>query len=694
MTSAVIGALRVNLGIDTAQFTEGLKGVQASMQRIGKQMQNVGATLSTYVTAPLALAGGAIAAAASGLARDVDELRKAAQISNVGFEEFQKLAYAAKSVGIEGDKLADIFKDVNDRIGDFNQTGGGPMADFFENIAPKVGITAEAFKDLSGPQALQLYYDSLKKAGASQQQMTFYLEAMASDATALIPLLEQGGEGFRMLGEGASVISEEQAAGLKAYNDAMRSLSEALKGLTIAIATSGLLEFVTSMVHQLTAVVQAVSEANPALLQWGTVIAGLAAILGPLLAGVGLFVTAVAAISAPVLAAVAGITALVAAGVALYANWDEITARFPIIQQVITTAVEVIKISLTGLLENARLMATGIVQLLSGDFSGAWTTARELVHNFWQTLGGVMNEVLPGFTQGISQIMAAVQQFVTDMVNAFLALPAKMIEIGGQIIDGLWQGIQARWESVKGNIVGLANGITDSVKATLGIRSPSRVMAEIGTYVVQGLANGIGSTQGQAVAAAQGVSSAVTGAFDGMQSIGNSIASTLSSAFQGLIDGSKSVKDVIRDLLSQLASMWMNKAFQALLGGGMGGGGGGFFGTLLSGIGSIFGFARGGTIMPGGAGGIDSQLVMFRKSPNERVDVTKPGQTLTSGRAGVADVRVYVEQDGNWQAAVERISDERVSKAAPSIVGQANSMVVPTMGRFQSDKAGSDYRNG
>src|SRR5690606_28596009 len=104
-----------------------------------------------------------VTAIVTGMAKDIETLKKSAQISNVGFEEFQKLAFAAQSVGIESEKLADIYKDVNDRIGDFMATGGGPMADFFENIAPKVGITAEAFKNLSGPQALQLYYDSLVK---------------------------------------------------------------------------------------------------------------------------------------------------------------------------------------------------------------------------------------------------------------------------------------------------------------------------------------------------------------------------------------------------------------------------------------------------------------------------------------------------------------------------------------------------
>ncbi|MEN1443859.1 phage tail tape measure protein, partial [Pseudomonas aeruginosa] len=101
--------------------------------------------------------------------------------------EFQKYALAAETMGVEQDKLADIFKDVNDKAGDFLNTGGGALKDFFDNVAPKVGVTADEFRKLSGPQALGLYVSSLEKAGASQQDMTFYLEAIASDATALLP---------------------------------------------------------------------------------------------------------------------------------------------------------------------------------------------------------------------------------------------------------------------------------------------------------------------------------------------------------------------------------------------------------------------------------------------------------------------------------------------------------------------------
>jgi len=67
------------------------------------------------------------------------------------------------------------------------------MADFFEQIAPQVGVTAEQFRKLSGPDALQLYVSSLEKANLSQSEMTFFMEAIANDSTRLLPLLRNNG---------------------------------------------------------------------------------------------------------------------------------------------------------------------------------------------------------------------------------------------------------------------------------------------------------------------------------------------------------------------------------------------------------------------------------------------------------------------------------------------------------------------
>lgn len=149
-----------------------------------------------YVAIAVGVAGAAIGALVRNQIEMTAELTKTAYIANTTVENIQKYVVAAKGMGIETDKLGDIFKDTQDKVGDFLTTGGGEMADFFENIAPQVKVTADQFRNLSGPDALQLYFDSLQKANLSQSEMIFYMESVADEASALIPYLKDGGKGF------------------------------------------------------------------------------------------------------------------------------------------------------------------------------------------------------------------------------------------------------------------------------------------------------------------------------------------------------------------------------------------------------------------------------------------------------------------------------------------------------------------
>lgn len=171
--------------------------------------------------------------AAMSITRTASEMSKLADIAGLGVVEFQKFAAGARTTGIDMSKASDIIKDVNDKIGDFLTTGAGPMADFFETIAPKVGVTAEQFARLSGPDALQLYVSSLEKANVTQSQMTFFMEALASDATALIPLLKNNGEQMRFLGDEAErsgrIMSAEAVAAARQLTEEAYLAGEALR---------------------------------------------------------------------------------------------------------------------------------------------------------------------------------------------------------------------------------------------------------------------------------------------------------------------------------------------------------------------------------------------------------------------------------------------------------------------------------
>lgn len=244
MSVRSLGRLTLDLVLQTGNF---LGPMDQASRTTRQQMRDMSVSIKqtagavTAVAAASAAAAGALVTYTNNAAQNAREIRNQAQVANTSVQEFQRMAYGASSVGIEQDKLADILKDVNDRIGDFNATGGGPMADFFEKVAPKVGVTAEAFRNLSGPQALQLYYDSLEKANLSQADMTFYLEAMAGDTTNLIPLLRNGGERLGEMADEADnlgiVMSELEIAQLEEFAGQFDRSAGAIKGVSNALAS-------------------------------------------------------------------------------------------------------------------------------------------------------------------------------------------------------------------------------------------------------------------------------------------------------------------------------------------------------------------------------------------------------------------------------------------------------------------------
>lgn len=200
-----------------------------------KLIENSITSLTPHLMSLIGLSGGFIAIAVDTLNKAV-ELQNLANLGGTNVEQFQYYAAGAKKVGIEQDKLGDIFKDTRDKVGDFLATGGGEMADFFETIGPKVGVTAEQFKKLSGPEALQLYYDSLQKAGVSQNEMVFYMESIADEGSALIPLLADGGAGWKKYGDAAkeagAILSQDTVDNAKKAKSAMGDFQNSVTGVT------------------------------------------------------------------------------------------------------------------------------------------------------------------------------------------------------------------------------------------------------------------------------------------------------------------------------------------------------------------------------------------------------------------------------------------------------------------------------
>lgn len=90
----------------------------------------------------------------------------------------------------------------------------------------------------------------------------------------------------------------------------------------------------------------------------------------------------------------------------------------------------------------------------------------------------------------IVEIVKAVPQIIEGIVSAFGSLAYKIVEIGGNIISGIWEGISNAASWLWDKVTGFFSGIVDGIKGFLGIHSPSTVFADIGGNMAAGVGEG------------------------------------------------------------------------------------------------------------------------------------------------------------------------------------------------------------
>ena len=84
-----------------------------------------------------------------------------------------------------------------------------------------------------------------------------------------------------------------------------------------------------------------------------------------------------------------------------------------------------------------------------------------------------------------------VKNFFGRALDWLRNLFSKFVEVGKNLVKGLWEGITGAAKAVGDGIKKLGTNIVNGVKSFFGIHSPSTVMAQLGEYMSLGFANGI-----------------------------------------------------------------------------------------------------------------------------------------------------------------------------------------------------------
>ena len=241
MASSVIGALRVNLGLDSAQFTRGAANAQTTMQKMSGKM---------------VIAGAAIAAAVGGAAFEfvkmtrqaintADEISKAAQKIGIGTEELSRLRFAADLSGVSFEQLQVGIGRLNRNMVDTARGTGAARQAFAQlgidvkNADGTLRTSTEIMGDVADKFAT-MEDGALKSALA--------MELFGKSGATLIPMLNGGRAELIKMTEEASrfgvVIDAETGKKAEAFNDNLTRLS----GVFSATATKVAAEMLPAMV--------------------------------------------------------------------------------------------------------------------------------------------------------------------------------------------------------------------------------------------------------------------------------------------------------------------------------------------------------------------------------------------------------------------------------------------------------------
>lgn len=458
MGALVIGALRVDLGLDSAAFTNGTKkassaadALKTKLNAIGAGLRKVGAGLSVGVTAPLVAFGKSAFDAAIASADAIGQMEAA-------------LASMGPKAGLTSEQLQKLAKDL-EKVSSFDD----------KEILRKVTSNLLTFGNVAGDafiRAQRAAVDMASRLGQDPQNAAIMLGKALNDPIKGLTALSRVGvqftadqkktiEGFVKSGQVAkaqAVILDELEQEFKGAGQAVR---DAAPGSDTANKWSDLkekvgeflLDAVAKLEPYINSILDSFNNLSPEMQNNIIIVGGLAAALGPLLIILGAMATAVGALASPIGLVVLALAALAAA----WAFWPQIEAYIKSVGDAISEWYDAnIKPTfdkVMAILEpfikffadyfGAQIEATIkiISGILSGDWETAWEGAKEFVTNTLKALGTAMAAIVPGIIETVKGIYTGIKQWLQDKLGAIFDWIKGKLTAVGDYFKNLWDRV-------------------------------------------------------------------------------------------------------------------------------------------------------------------------------------------------------------------------------------------------------------
>ncbi|MEY1226000.1 phage tail tape measure protein [Klebsiella aerogenes] len=243
MAGKSLGTLTIDLIAKVGGFVQGMDKAERASQKWRDQVKKDAKEISTSIIAVgAAAATAAVGIGAAGLAivkntaQQVTEADRWAKSLKMSTQDLLSWQYAAEQAGLTGDNIADIFKDINDKVGDAVLNKSGEAAQALDTL----GLSAQKLAQQSPDKQLMAISEALQKI-PTQAGKTNILESLGNDLSKMLPLFDNNNEKlkqFIQLSKDFGIApSQEDIDNLVKVNQFFQDIETSAKGLKIEIAS-------------------------------------------------------------------------------------------------------------------------------------------------------------------------------------------------------------------------------------------------------------------------------------------------------------------------------------------------------------------------------------------------------------------------------------------------------------------------
>ena len=448
MADAVIGALRVVLGADSAAFEKQMGALGSKIDAIGKNLALAGTGLTAGVTLPIVKLGQAALSAyqeSENAVAAVDAaIKSTGGTAGKTSQQLQDTAAALQKISTYDDDQ--ILGKVTANLLTFSNVSG----DTFDRAQVAVlDLSARLGQDLqvSAIQVGKALNDPVKGVTALQRIGVSFTGTQKDMIKSMVEAGDVAGAQKLILDELFKEFGGQAEAAAKTSDGAWKQMQNSI-GDAMEVIGKAIAPFVTAFANFVKTVAEGFSSLDPSTQQFIIAIGAAAAAIGPLLLALGFIIPAITAL-APVFALIVSPVGIFVAAIALVSvtlnefgisfsqQWEAIKQTFNLIVTVFTDQIKV------------------LVALFTGDFAGAWEALKTMISDAVTGALAILETLFPGIT-------AVVQTQAENIVRIFGNMKSEAIGFMSDIYYGAKQWLMDALTGVFDYVVSKIKELSDA----------------------------------------------------------------------------------------------------------------------------------------------------------------------------------------------------------------------------------------